>query len=525
MSNDRDASDAFDDWAALDELASDDERPEAVAKRHAKGYQTARENLAQLVDPGSFIEYGRAAVAAQRERRDIDDLRRRTAADGVITGLATINAERSGPEAARAAVIINDYTVLAGSQGYFHHRKIDRLLAVVQRRALPVVMFAEGGGGRPGDVDVNKVASSWLTVPTFALWAGLSGLVPRIAVANGYCFAGNAALLCCADITIATRRSWIGMAGPAMIEGGGLGRFRPTEIGPAEQLVGKGVIDLLVEDEAEAVRASQRLLGYFQGRHHDFSAADQAPLREALPPDRRYSYKIRPIVERIVDEGSFIELRRGYGGAVITGLARIEGRAVGLLANDTRVLGGALDACAAEKAGRFLQLLDAFGIPLVSLADTPGFMVGPNSEAEAAVRRMSRLFVAGARFRPPLVCVFLRKGYGLGAMAMAGGSLDRPELCVAWPQGEFGAMGLEGAVRLGFQRELAAAPPEAREALFEQLVGQAYAQAKATEVASFLELDAVIDPARTREIVSAALDRAGNEGPPPPEQRRFIDTW
>ncbi len=521
-----DRPDPLAEWRALDRLSADEARPEAVAKRRAKGYRTARENLAALVDEGSFVEYGRAAVAAQRGRRTIEALRRDTAADGVVTGLATINAQEFGAAKAGAVVVINDYTVLAGTQGFFHHMKIDRALAVARARRLPVVMFVEGGGGRPGDVDV-KVANAGLTVPTFATWAGLSGLVPRIAVANGYCFAGNAALLGCADITIATRSSWIGMAGPAMIEGGGLGSYRPKEIGPAEQLASNGVLDLLVADEVEASAAARQLLGYFQGTLARWSAADQAPLRDALPTDRRFSYRARPIIARIVDEGSFRELRRGYGGGVITGLARLEGRPVGVLANDTRVLGGALDAAASEKAARFLQLLDSFDIPLLSLCDTPGFMVGPQSEAEAAVRRMSRLFIAGARFRPRFVCVFLRKGYGLGAMAMAGGSLHRPDLTVAWPQGEFGAMGLEGAVRLGYQRELAAAgSAEAREQLFRRLVGELYERGKAAEVASYMELDAVIDPAETRAVAASVLSRGGPRGSGDADaERRLVDAW
>jgi len=499
--------DPIDDWRARDALAEDAARPDAVAKRRRKGWRTARENLADLVDEGSFLEYGRAAVAAQRDRRDVGELRVQTAADGVLTGLATIEADVFGPEAARAAVIVNDYSVLAGTQGYFHHRKIDRVLEVARDRRLPVVMYVEGGGGRPGDVDV-KVSNTGLTVPTFALWASLGGVVPRIAVAHGYCFAGNAALFGCADLRVATRTSWIGMAGPAMIEGGGLGTYRPDEIGPAEQLAEVGVIDRLVDDEAEATSMAKQLLGYFLGAREDWTAADQEPLREALPDDRRFSYHVRPIVERLVDEGSFVELRGGWGGGVIIGLARLEGRPVGVLANDTRVLGGALDAAASDKAADFLDLLDAFGVPLISLCDTPGFMVGPASEAEGAVRRMGRLFTAGARFGPPLVCVFLRKGYGLGAMAMAGGSLHRPDYCVAWPQGELGAMGLEGAVRLGFARELEAAEDDAaREALFARLVRELYDRGKAAEVASFLELDAVIDPARTREVVAAALSR------------------
>jgi len=517
--------DPLDEWQKLEQLAADEARPRAVAKRHAKGYRTARENLADLVDEGSLLEYGRLAVAAQRERRTRDALREETAADGVLTGLATINAHAFGGASASAVVIVNDYSVLAGTQGYFHHLKVDRALALARERGLPVVMYVEGGGGRPGDVDV-KVANAGLTVPTFATWASLSGVVPRIAVANGYCFAGNAALLGCADITVATRRSWIGMAGPAMIEGGGLGKYRPDQIGEAASLFDNGVVDILVEDEAEATALVKKLLGFFQGSLDTWSAADPAPLREALPGDRRYSYHARPIIERVFDEGTFVELRRPYGGSVITGLARIEGRPTGVLANDTRVLGGALDAAASDKAARFLQLLDAHGLPLVSLCDTPGFMVGPASEQQAAVRRMSRLFVAGAHFRGPFVCVFLRKAYGLGAMAMAGGSLHRPDYTVSWPQGEFGAMGLEGAVRLGFARELEAAESEeARTALFERLVGELYARGKAAEVASFLEIDAVIDPARTREVVSSALARIGPRRRGAPSGGRFIDPW
>ncbi|MEM6930073.1 MAG: carboxyl transferase domain-containing protein, partial [Myxococcota bacterium] len=375
---------------------------------------------------------------------------------------------------------------------------------VARKQQLPIVMYTEGGGGRPGDVDV-QIANSGLTVPTFARWAALSGVVPRIAVAHGYCFAGNAALFGSADLGIATRRSFLGMAGPAMIEGGGLGRFRPDEIGGIEVQSPNGVVDLVVEDEAEATRRAKQLLGYFQGPTPAGPAPDPTPLHDALPADRRFSYKIRPIVTCLADPDTFLELGRDHGGSLVTGLLRIEGRPLGVLANDTRVLCGAIDSAASRKASRFLRLLDAFGLPVLSLCDTPGFMVGPESEAEGAVREMSELFVAGAQVRSPWVCVFLRKGYGLGAMAMAGGSLDRPDLTVAWPQGEFGAMGLEGAVRLGFAKELEAAPPEAREARFEELVGELYARGRATETAAYLEIDAVIDPVRTRPTIAAAL--------------------
>ena len=484
----------------------DSGRQTAVNKRHAKGYRTARENLAQLCDTDSFVEYGQLAVAAQRDRISAEDLKVQTAADGVITGLATINSEQFGSAATQVAVIVNDYTVLAGTQGYFHHRKIDRMLKQVQESFLPVVMYTEGGGGRPGDTDV-KTQIAGLDVPTFASWAGLSGQVPMIAVNNGYCFAGNAALFGCADIRIATKTSWIGMAGPAMIEGGGLGSFAPTDIGPIGVQAENGVVDLVADDEAHATQLTQQCLGYFQGTQDDWQCADQTELRDMMPADRRYVYDVRLIVNHLVDTHSFLELTPAYGCAVVTGFARIEGRAIGLIANDCQMLGGAVDAEAAEKTARFITLCDNFDIPILSLCDSPGFMVGPASEEQGAVRRMAQLFIAGAKLNTSLVTIFLRKGYGLGAMAMAGGSFHKPIYSAAWPSGEFGGMGLEGAVRLGFKKELAAMPDDAqREALFTELVEKMYEQGKATEAAAHLEIDAVIDPANTRDLIIKAFN-------------------
>ena len=503
----------------------DEGREEARAKRHAKGYRSARENLEDLVDPGSFLEYGQLAVAAQRNRRDYEELQSATAADGIITGTATINAEQVGELAAGAAVVVNDYAVLAGTQGFFHHHKLDRLFELAEEWELPVIMYTEGGGGRPGDTDVTTQIAG-LNIDSFLTWARLSGRVPRIAVNNGYCFAGNAALFGCADITVATRSSWIGMAGPAMIEGGGLGVHPPTDIGPIEVQERNGTIDLVVDDEADATRVAKQLLGYFQGPVDDFTAADQASLREAVPEDRRWGYPVRRIIETIADEGSFLELRRVYGRPIITGFMRLEGKPVGLIANDCQQLGGAVDAESAEKAGRFLQLCDAFELPVVSLTDTPGFMVGPDSEKQAAVRRMSSLFVAGASITVPLVAIFLRKGYGLGAMAMTGGSFAAPVYAAAWPTGEFGGMGLEGAVRLGFKKELEAEPEgPARDALFDKLVARMYEIGKASEAAAHLEIDAVIDPVETRAVIIRALAMAPQPRPRQPKRRNFVDTW
>ena len=487
---------------------SDAERGQAAQKRHAKGYRTARENLDHLVDPGSFTEYGQLAVAAQRSRREYEELQTATAADGIITGTATINAASVGADNANAVVIVNDYTVLAGTQGFFHHRKLDRACELAHSLNLPVVMYTEGGGGRPGDTDVTTQIGG-LNVTSFSAWAKLAGKVPRIAVNNGYCFAGNAALFGCADITIATRSSWIGMAGPAMIEGGGLGQYAPTEIGPAPTQERNGVIDVLAEDEAHATDIAKYLLSYFQGPVSYWECAPQESLRDAIPEDRRWGYPVRRIIETLADTGSFIELQRIYGRSVITGFLRIEGQPLGLLANDCQQLGGAVDAEASDKAASFLRVCEAFGLPVLSLTATPGFMVGPASEEQAAVRRMSNLFLAGAGLTVPVVGIFLRKGYGLGAMAMVGGSFVEPVYAAAWPTGEFGGMGLEGAVRLGFKKELEAEQdPVAREALFEQLVARMYEIGKATETASHLEIDAVIDPADTRATIARALASA-----------------
>jgi acetyl-CoA carboxylase carboxyltransferase component len=366
-------------------------------------------------------------------------------------------------------------------------------------------MYTEGGGGRPGDTD--QIAG--MDVTTFALWGALAGVVPRIAVNNGYCFAGNAALFGCADITVATRQSWIGMAGPAMIEGGGMGLYPPTAIGPVEVQITTGVIDVLAEDERDATRLARQLLGYFQGPIDVWRCADQNLLWELMPADRRYTYDVRRIITTLADTGSFIEIRPHYGKTVITGLLRIEGKPFGLICNDCRVLGGAIDTQGSASAARFLKLCDDFALPVLSLVDTPGFMVGPESETEGAVRIMADLFTAGARLRSPLVAIFLRKGYGLGAIAMTGGSFSRPIYSAAWPTGEFGAMGLEGAVHLGFKKELDAAANEAeREALFARLISALYDRGKATEAATHLEIDAVIEPKNTRQVILRAVGAA-----------------
>jgi methylmalonyl-CoA carboxyltransferase 12S subunit len=497
-------------------LTEDAARQDAVERRHSSNGRTARENIEDLVDAGSFVEYGRFAIAAQRFRRELADLIARTPADGLVAGTARVNGSA-------CAVLSYDYTVLAGTQGAIGHRKKDRLFELIERMRLPTVFFAEGGGGRPGDTDYPVVSA--LDARAFKLWAALSGLVPRIAIVKGRCFAGNAVIAGCSDLIVATEDASIGMGGPAMIAGGGLGDVPPDDVGPISMQAPNGVVDVVVADEAEAVAVTKRLLGYFQGVTPPGPAADQTRLRTMVPERARRAYQVNPIIETLADDGSVTSLRERFAPEMVTALARIEGRAVGVIANNTMVMAGAITAAASDKAARFLQLCDAFGLPVVSLVDCPGYMVGPAAEAEALVRRASRMLVAGAALRVPLVAVVLRRGYGLGAQAMVGGSLHEPLLTVAWPSAHLGPMGLEGAVRLGLRKELEKiTDDDEREERVRLATAAAAENAKALNAAALFEIDDVIDPADTRALIAATLAAATSQTRPQ-SGRRFVDTW
>jgi acetyl-CoA carboxylase carboxyltransferase component len=500
----------------------DEARPDAVERRHARGGRTARENIEDLVDPGSFVEYGRFAIAPQRARRDVEDLIARTPADGLIAGTARINGDLFA-ERSSCAVLAYDYTVLAGTQGVLGHRKKDRLLELIERMRLPTVFFAEGGGGRPGDTDYPAVSA--LDTRAFALWARLSGIVPRIAVVAGRCFAGNAVIAGCSDLIVATANVSLGMGGPAMIEGGGLGKVEADDVGPLEMQTANGVIDVVAADEREATVLTKRLLAYFQGSTPPGPEPDQDRLRDLVPERQRRAYAIAPIVETLADEGSVTFLRERFAPELVTALIRIEGRPVGVIANNTMHMAGAITSAAGDKAARFMQLCDAFGVPLVSLVDTPGMMVGPQAEATGLVRHTSRLLVAGAALSVPFVAVILRRGYGLGAQAMVAGSLHEPMLTLAWPSAHLGPMGLEGAVKLGLRKELEAIADDAeREQRIRDVTAAAEENARALNAAMLFELDDVIDPAETRGLIARTL-AAAEQPPRPPRGHRFVDTW
>jgi acetyl-CoA carboxylase carboxyltransferase component len=450
----------------------------------------------------------------------MDDLIRNTPADGLISGHATINADLFGAERAHCAVLAYDFTVLAGTQGHLNHRKKDRMFQLARELRIPLVLFAEGGGGRPGDTDGD------FSSRTFHDFPKLSGLVPLIGIVSGRCFAGNASLLGCCDVVIATGNSNIGMGGPAMIESGGLGVFRPEQIGPMSVQVPNGVVDIAVADEAEAACVARKYLSYFQGSLDRFTCADQRRLRKIVPENRLRVYDVREVVETLADVGSVLELRPHFGRTMLTALIRIEGRAIGLVANNPMHLAGAIDSDGADKAARFIMLCDAFDIPLLYLCDTPGIMVGPEIEKTALVRHSSRMFLAGANVQAPFLKIILRKAYGLGAIAMSGGADDASVFTVAWPTGEFGPMALEGAAKLGYRNELAAiADPAERKQQFDEMVAGLYQRGKALNVATHFAIDDVIDPADSRRWITTSL-----RSTPVPTRRTvkkypFVDCW
>ena len=516
-----------DDLAEVKErhdIGLDGRRPDAVEKRRSREQRTARENIADLVNMEFYIEYGPLVVAPQRKRRSVEDLILNTPADGMIAGIGEVNADTFPEEKAQCVVMSYDYTVLAGTQGGQNHRKKDRLFEIAKRWKLPVIFFTEGGGGRPGDTDGMQVAG--LDCLAFGLWADLSGVVPLVGINSGYCFAGNAAILGCCDVIIATENSNIGMGGPAMIEGGGLGVYQPSDIGPMDVQTQNGVVDILVKDEEEAVAVAKKYLAYFQGTIPEWDCEDQRKLRHLVPENRVRAYEVREIIATLFDSDSVLEIRKEFGLGIITSLARIEGIPVGVIANNPSHLGGAIDSDAADKASRFMQLCDAFGLPIINLCDTPGFMVGPEAEKTGLVRHVSRMFVTARSVTSPTCTIVLRKAYGLGAQAMASGGFKFPLFTVAWPTGEFGGMGLEGAVKLGYRKELEAIEdPEERETAYQALVDRMYEVGKALSMADHFEIDDVIDPSDSRRWIVRGLKAARSEESTKWGNRPMIDTW
>lgn len=490
-------------WAGTRDAA----RPEAVAKRRRTGHWTAREQIDAFLDPDSLVEYGALARPALEEMEG--------PADGLIMG--------TGRQDGRpVAVMAYDYTVHAGTQSLVNHKKHDRMFELVERLRLPFVLWLEGGGARPHDLLAGSGLG--LDLPTFMAFARLSGLVPLVGIVTGRCFAGNANLAGMCDVIIATPKANIGMAGPPLVSAALGESVTAEEIGPLSVQTANGVVDLEAEDEAEALALGKRYLGYFAGPTPDWQAPDATALRDLVPENPRRAYNVRRVVEGIADIGSVLELRAKFGRAIVTSLIRVEGRPMGVIANQPMVLAGAIDSPASDKASRFIQLCDAFDIPMLFLCDTPGLMVGPEIEKTALVRHSGRILINLASSDVPFMTVILRKAYGLGGYVMGMRGLD-PAFCVGWPTAEFGGMGLEGAVNITHRRELEAARDEGERAeIHRRATEELKRRNTALAVAGKFEIDDVIDPAETRRYIAATLAAL-----PPPLPRagrkRAIDAW
>lgn len=516
-------------------LTTDESRKKQVEKRHDQGGRTARENIYDLADDGTFVQYGSLAVG-QGLHGTVDELLDYAPSDGLVMGLGHVNGDTFDESRSRCVLMSYDYSVLAGSQGGMNHKMMDRMFQTAYKLNSPLVLFTEGGGGRAGGGSRNArpgrggspqiSGGGGLNTPSWTLLSRLSGRVPVVGVNAGFCFAGNAVLLGCCDVIIATENSSIGIGGPAMIEGGGLGVFSPEEVGPMSVQVPSGVVDIAVKDEAEAVTMTKKYLSYFQGALDTWEANDQRLLRHVIPENRLRVYDIRELIDILADKDSVLELRPNFGTAMITSFLRIEGRPMGVIANNPAVISGAIDSDAADKAARFMKMCDAFQIPLLLLCDCPGIMVGPEVEKTGLVRHAARMFVIGANVQVPSYMVILRKAYGLGAQAMGGGNQRLPAFVVAWPTSEFGGMGLEGQVKLGQRARLEAIEDlQERQIAYERMVEAAYNRGKGLNAGHVFEVDDVIDPADTRRWIVAGMKANEPLERKPQLRTPIIDAW
>ena len=535
----------------------DDFRAEKIARRHGKQQRSPQENIEHLMD-GTFREYGPLVTAASWQQQQW--LRETTQADGLVMGIGSINGDLFDADRSRAAVVHYDYMVVAGTQGGRGHYKQDRIYELAGRYRLPLVLFAEGGGGRPGISGGERAEAEDIAVAaglrrpgdepprsgasavdvagrggggvptdsyTFTKLCQLSGLVPLVGVNSGRCFAGNTVMLASCDVIIAAENSTIGLGGPAMIEGGGLGIYTPEEVGPMSFQVPNGVVDILVKDDAAAIETTKKYLSYFQGPVRHWAAPDQRRLRDIVPENRSAMYDMRELIATLADEDSILEIRAAFGVGIITAFIRIEGQPMGLIANNPRHLSGAIDSDAADKGARFLQLCDTFDIPVLSLMDCPGVMPGPEYERTALLRHCGRLFVTGANMTTPLFGVVVRKAYGMGVRAMCGGSSLEPFFTVAWPTAEFADMTIDGRVDLTFGDEiLAVEDTQERQAIVGRLIDAHVDRIRAVNSgATNYGVDDVIDPADTRDWIAQGLRSIPKVSRGGQKKRPNVDTW
>lgn len=485
---------------------SDAGRPEAVAKQHARGKLTARERIAELVDTGSFLEAGGLVGTTAGPRRNILE----APADGFVTGSALVGGRP-------VSLCSFDFTVAGGSNGKAGTLKFTRLLQRSLDDGNPFVMLMEGGGHRISEGLDSRHFSSGTTI--FQSMSDMSGWVPIVAAVMGPGFAGPTNHASLADFVVMVRpTATMGIAGPALVKAATGEVITKEELGGAAvQADRQGIADLAVESDAEALEAIRRFLSYFPSNARQplpiVACDDPADRRDEelltlVPANTRRAYDVRKVIGAIVDRDSIFEIKPTYARNVVTTLARLDGRPVGIVANQALHMGGTLDSNACEKAAHFISMCDAFGLPLVFLIDIPGFVPGTMAERQGLGRRSGRLVYELGNATVPRLSVILRKGYGMAYIAMNGGRSFDPDLVVAWPTAEICAMSIEGGVDVGFRKEIEqAAEPEAKRA---ELIGNFRSHVDALYAAEGYGIDDVIDPRDTRLHLITTLNRAGD---------------
>ncbi len=496
-------------------LTTDEARAEATRRSHDAGRMTCRDRILALVDEGTFREMGGLAGPT---RDNPFNAGMHAPADGIVCGTARIDGRP-------VAVLATDGSIAGGSMGVVGSHKMTRMMDLANDGGYPLVMIVEGGGHRIQDgLDARSfaVGGMWRIGSWLDGIERLSGWVPTVTIVPGVGFAGPANLAALSDCTIMVRGgSTIGMAGPRLVKAGVGEDLTAEDMGSAElQADRNGAVELAVADDAATVAAARRFLSYLPS-----SAAAELPvqpcedpvdrscpeLRELVPANLRRGYDVRKVVEAVADRGSVFELRPTNARNIVTALARLGGRPVGIVANQAGHLAGILDAGACRKGSRFIAMCDAYGIPLVYLMDTPGFLVGMGAEESNLVRWSARFLWELGAATVPRYSVILRKGYGLAYYAMAGGRSHQAELAVAWPQAQISAMSIEGAIDVLFRHEYGAAEdPAARRS---EIIDDFMSRAGALRAADGFGIDDVIDPADTRAVLCEAVARSPRRRP------------
>ncbi len=492
----------------------DGARPAAIARQHERGKLTARERIDRLADPGSFREFG-ALVSGEGAHQVGRD---KAPADGVVTGTVLLDGRP-------AVVLSQDFTVFGGSIGVLGSAKTQRALQIAITRGIPLVMLLDGGGHRiQGGQDSRHFAHA---NPTFHNFARASGWVPMVAVMMGAGFAGPTNYAGMSDLVVMVRGiATMGLAGPALVKAGVGEDVDQMAIGGAEAQVDRhGLADLGAASEDDALLAARRFLSYLPGNARapmplaecdDPADRRDDALLDLVPSNPRKAYDMRKVIGLIADRDSLFEIKPTFAGNVLTMLARLGGRPVGFVANQPQKLGGMLDANACDKMAHFIGMCDAYGLPLVSLIDIPGFSIGSSAERSVLGRRSAKLIHEWGNATVPRVSIVLRKGYGLGYFAMAGGRAFAADASLAWPTAQICAMSVEGSVDVAFRKEYEAAPdPQARR---QEMIDEIRGRIGSMRAAEGFGVDEIIDPRDTRRILIETLaqcaPRRPNDHPP-----------